>query len=101
MNDKKIENDKRNLLNELINLTRGVKAKFVGKKKVITHNDVEIYNLIACWENIINFGLKNSILNNVQELFNSSSNGSLFWSFAYQFLSIDEKKRFNSFKNVS
>lgn len=99
MNDKKIENDKRNLLNELINLTRGVKAKFVGEKKVITHNDVEIYNLIACWENIINFGLKipwyqGTISINFQER-------SLFWSFAYQFLSIDEKKRFNSFKNVS
>lgn len=101
MNDKRIENEKRNLFNELINLTRGVKAKFSGNKKVITHNDVEIHNLLICWENIINFGLKNSILSNVQELFNSSSHNSLFWTFAYQYLSNDEKKRFNGFKNVS
>lgn len=101
MNDKRIENDKRNLLNELINATREVKAKFGEHKKVISSNEVLVQNLLRAWENACFFGLKISLLSNVQELFNTSSNNPSFWPFVYQFLSNDEQKRFTNFKNVS
>lgn len=113
MNLEKIENDKRILLNDLINATREVISKFSGSKKIVTEDEEEIQNLIKCWENALKNGLKNSLLSNVQELFsnainnysniqsNKSSNGSMFWSFASRYLSPDELMRFNNFKNVS
>lgn len=107
MNQAKIENEKRILLSDLINFTKQVASKFNGSKKIVTEDEVEVANLIKCWEKLISFGLKTSILTNlrvanltnVQEIFNSS--GSQFWSFAHQFLSHDDQMRFNNFKNVS
>lgn len=96
-----IENEKRTLLSDLINATREVTSKFCGSKKIVTEQEKEVDTLIRCWEKVISCGLKSTLLNNVQELFNSSSNGSMFWNFASQLLSHDDQKRFNSFKNVS
>jgi hypothetical protein len=115
MNLAKVENEKRTLLNDLINATREVTSKFGASKKIVTENEPEIQVLIKCWENVLKNGLKTSLLStlhNVQELLSNainncsniqskSSNGSMFWSFASKFLSPDEQKRFNSFKNVS
>jgi hypothetical protein len=96
----KIENEKRKILSDLISATREISVKYNDKKKLVTENDKDILNFVNLWEIVLNFGLKVSLLNNVQELFNASSNGSMFWNFALQFLSQDEQKRFASFKNV-
>ena len=97
----RIDNEKRNLLSDLINVTREVSAKYNGCKQLVTEESVDIQNLLSLWERVLSHGLKTSIFNNVQELFNSSSNGSMFWTFAYQHLTSDEQKRFSNFKNVS
>lgn len=111
MNLVKIENDKRTLLNDLINATREVTAKFNNSKKIVTEEEVEVQKLIKSWEAVLKNGLKISLFSNVHELLSNainscsnihaSSNGSMFWTFASKFLSPDEQKRFNSFKNVS
>lgn len=111
MNLAKIDNDKRTLLNDLINATKEVTLKFGGSKKIVTEDEIEIQNLIKCWENALKNGLKTSLLSNVQEILSNAinsyshiqanSNESMFWSFASKYLSLDEQKRFNSFKNVS
>lgn len=100
----KINDEKRQLLNDLINVTREISAKYSGGKQVVTESLAEVNNLINLIEKILCFGLKsNSILGNVQELFSStsSSNGSLFWSFAQQHLTKHEQERFSNYKNVS
>lgn len=97
-------NDKRTLLNELINVTREITSKYQGEKKLVTEEKLEVEKLLNLIEKAICFGLKNqSLLGNVQELFSSSStsNGSQFWSFAYQHLSKNEQERFTNYKNVS
>lgn len=97
----RIDNEKRNLLSDLINVTREVSSKYNGCKQLVTEEFTDIQNLLSLWERVLSHGLKTSIFNNVQELFNSSSNGSMFWTFAYQHLTSDEQKRFSNFKNVS
>lgn len=99
----KIDDEKRLLLNDLINVTRGISSKFNGGKQVVTEKFEEVENLLNLLERTLCFGLKNqSLLGNVQELFSSSSNnGNLFWSFANQSLTKDEQKRFTSYTNVS
>lgn len=112
MNLVKVQNDKRSLLNDLINVTREVTDKYgAGSKKIVTEDNIEIQKLINCWENILKHGIKTTLLGNVQELLShainncsniqTDCNGSMFWSFASKFLSPDEQKRFNNFKNVS
>ena len=96
----RIDNEKRNLLSDLINATREVSSKYNGSKQLVTEEFTDIQNLLSLWERVLSHGLKTSIFNNVQELFNSSSNGSMFWTFAYQHLTSDEQKRFSNFKNV-
>ncbi|KAL7029297.1 hypothetical protein ACKWTF_006179 [Chironomus riparius] len=96
----RIDNEKRNLLSDLINATREVTSKYNGCKQLVTEEFTDIQNLLSLWERVLSHGLKTSIFNNVQELFNSSSNGSMFWTFAYQHLTNDEQKRFSSFKNL-
>lgn len=97
----KVENEKRELLSGVIQATRDVKNKFDGNKRVLSDKDTEVCYLLNLWEKIIFFGLKTTLLNNVQELFNSSSNGSTFWTFALKSLSPDEQARFSKLKNVS
>lgn len=97
----RVENEKRNLLSEIISSTREVSSKFNGCKQLVTEEFVDVQNLLCLWEKVLSFGIKTSLFNNVQELFNTSSNGSTFWTFAFQFLSPDEQKRFSNFKNVS
>lgn len=99
------DNDKRLLLNDLISVTREISEKYSGGKKVVTEEQVEVERFLNIFERILCFGLKNhSLLGNVQELFSSSSsstNGSLFWTFAYQHLTNHERQRFSTYKNVS
>lgn len=99
----KIIDEKRILLNDLINVTREISSKYSGGKQVVTEEHPEVAKLLQLIERTLCFGLKNSILGNVQELFSSSasSNGSLFWSFAQQHLTKHEQERFCSYKNVS
>lgn len=97
----RFDNEKRNILSDLINATREVSTKYNGCKQLVTEEFSDIQNLLSLWEKVLSHGLKTSLLNNVQELFNSSSNGSMFWTFAYQHLTNDEQKRFSNFKNVS
>lgn len=98
----KINDEKRLLLNELISVTREIVSKFSGGKQVMTEERAEVEKLLQLLEKFLCFGLKNSILGNVQELFSpSSSNGNLFWTFAYQHLTKHEQERFCSYKNVS
>lgn len=97
----RIENEKRTLLSDLIDATRQVSTKYNGCKQLVTEEFGDIQNLLNLWEKVLSHGLKTSLLNNVQELFNSSSNGSMFWTFAYHHLTFDEQKRFTNFKNVS
>lgn len=99
----KINDEKRLLLNDLINVTREVSSKYQGGKQMVTEEKPEVEKLLSLLEKVICFGLKNqSLLGNVQELFSSSSsNGNLFWSFAYQHLTKHEQERFTSYKNVS
>lgn len=103
--DAKINNDKRLLLNDLISVTREIAEKYSGGKKVVTEEQVEVERFLNIFERILCFGLKNhSLLGNVQELFlssSSSTNGSLFWQFAYQHLTNHERQRFSTYKNVS
>ena len=99
-----INDEKRLLLNDLINVTREISSKYKGEKMVMTEQIPEVERLLNLLERIICYGLKNqSILSNVQELFSSSSsnNGNLFWTFAYQYLTKHEQERFTSYKNVS
>lgn len=104
MSSNKINDEKRLLLNELINITRDISSKYQGEKQLVTEGKVEVEKLLNLLEKVICFGLKNqSLLGNVQELFSSSSssNGSQFWSFAFQHLTKHEQERFTSYKNVS
>lgn len=103
MNSNKINDEKRLLLNDLINVTREISTKYNGGKQLVTEERAEVEKLLILLERFLCFGLKNSILGNVQDLFSSSSssNGSLFWSFAYQHLTKHEQERFSSYKNVS
>ncbi|KAG5684764.1 hypothetical protein PVAND_013977 [Polypedilum vanderplanki] len=96
----KIDNEKRVLLSDLINATREVATKYNSCKQLVTDESVDVQNLLNLWERVLSFGLKTSLFNNVQELFNSNSNGSMFWTFAHQFLSPDDQKRFSNFKNL-
>lgn len=99
----KINDEKRLLLNDLINVTRDITSKYNGGKQVVTERHTEVEKLLNLVERTLCFGLKNhSLLGNVQELFSSSSNnGNLFWSFAYQHLTKHEQERFTSYKSVS
>ena len=93
---------KRVILNDLISVTREITSKYDGGKQVVTesHNDVD--KLLTVLEKVICFGLKNKILDNIQELFSSTSNNaSVFWSFAFHHLTKHEQERFSSYKNVS
>lgn len=103
MTSNKINDEKRLLLNDLINVTREISSKYHGGKQVVTEQHLEVEKLLNLLERALCFGLKNqSLLGNVQELFlSSSSNGNLFWSFAYQTLTKDEQKRFTGYTNVS
>lgn len=98
------DDEKRLLLNELINVTREITSKYQGEKQLVTEEKVEVEKLLNLIERAICFGLKNqSLLGNVQDLFSSSSssNGSQFWSFAHEHLTKHERERFTSYKNVS
>lgn len=99
----KINDEKRLLLNDLINVTREITSKYNGGKQMVTEQSTEVAKLLHLVEKTICFGLKNhSLLGNVQDLFSSSSNnGNLFWSFAYQHLTKHEQERFTNYKNVS
>lgn len=99
----KITDEKRALLNDLINVTREITSKYNGEKKVMTEQSPEVDKLLNLLEKAICYGLKNqSLFSNVQELFSSSSNnGGLFWTFAYQYLTKHEQERFTSYKNVN
>lgn len=99
----KVNDEKRLLLNDFINVTREITSKYNGGKQVVTDQHTEVEKLLSLVERILCFGLKNqSLLGNVQELFSSSSNnGNLFWSFAFQHLTKHEQERFTSYKNVS
>lgn len=98
----KINDEKRCLLNDLINVSREISTRYNGGKQVVTEAQPEICRLLHILEKVLCFGLKNSILGNVQELFLSqSTNGGLFWSFAYHHLTKHEQERFSSYKNVS
>jgi hypothetical protein len=96
----KVENEKRELLSDIIQATRDVRNKFDGNKRVLSDKDNEVCILINSWEKIFCFGMKTTLLNNVQELFNASNNSSIFWTFALKSLSPDEQKRFSNLKNV-
>lgn len=99
-----INDEKRLLLNDLINVTREISSKYNGEKKVMTEQVPEVEKLLNLLEKVVCNGLKNpSLLSNVQELFSSTSNNGafcLFWSFAYQYLTKHEQERFTSYKNV-
>lgn len=103
MNSNKVLDDKRSLLNDLINVTREISSKYSGGKQVVTEEHPEVERLLILIEKVLCFGLKNnSLLDNIQELFSSSSsNGSFFWNFASQHLTKHEQERFSSYKNVS
>lgn len=103
MNSNKINDDKRILLNDLINVSREITCKYNGGKQVVTEEQAEVEKLLSLLEKTLCFGLKNhSLLGNVQELFtSSSSNGSAFWSFAHNHLTKHEQERFSKFKNVN
>lgn len=96
----KINDEKRLLLNDLINVTREITSKYNGGKQVVTEAHAEVEKLLQILEKCLCYGLKNSILSNVQELFSSSSSIN-FWSFAQQHLTKHEQERFSSYKNVS
>lgn len=99
-----INDEKRLLLNEFINVSREISSLFNNDKKVMTEQITEVGLLINLLEKIICHGLKNqSILSNVLDVLStstSSNNGNLFWSFASQFLTRHEQERFSSYKNV-
>lgn len=98
----KINDEKRLLLNELINVTREIVSKYNGGKQMITEDQAEVAKLLFFIEKALCFGLKTSILGNVQEIFTSSNgNLNLFWNFASQHLTKHEQERFTSYKNVS
>lgn len=93
---------KRIILNDLISVTREITSKYNSGKQVVTETHQDVDKLLNILEKVICFGLKNKILDNIQELFSSSSNnGNVFWSFAYQHLTKHEQERFSSYKNVS
>lgn len=98
MSSDKITDDKRAILNDLINSVKEVTVKYSGAKQLITANDAGVEKLLISLENTILYGLKSSFLDNL--LF-TNSNGSAFWNFAAQHLTKDEQKRFASYKNVS
>lgn len=98
----KINDEKRLLLNELINVTREIVSKFNGGKQMITEDQAEVAKLLQLLEKSLCFGMKTSLLGNVQEIFTSSNgNLNLFWNFASQHLTKHEQERFTSYKNVS
>jgi hypothetical protein len=96
--------EKRILLNDLINTTREITSKYSNGKHILTEKHGEVEKLLNLLEKALCFGLKNpSLLDNLQELFTSSSsgNGSVFWNFAFQHLTKHDQERFLSYKNVS
>lgn len=101
----KINDGKRDLLNELISAVRVVSSSFAGGKQVVTEDHQDVEKLLNTWEKVLCFGIKgpSTLLGNVQELFSSSTsgNGSQFWAFAVQQLTKHEQERFSNFKNVS
>ncbi|CRL04720.1 CLUMA_CG017780, isoform A [Clunio marinus] len=98
----KINDEKRLILSELINVTREISSKYNGGKQVVTEEHPEVERLLQLLEKTLCYGLKSSILENVQELFllSSAPNGNLFWSFASQHLTKHELERFSSYKNL-
>lgn len=108
MNNTKLNDEKRILLSDLISVAREISSKYSGGKQMVTESQAEVEKLLSLLERFLCFGLRqsnsrgNSLLGNVQELFSSSSsNGNLFWSFAFQHLTKHEQERFSSYKNVS
>lgn len=95
MNQKSNENEKRTLLNDLINVTREIASKYNNEKQVMTESQPEVEKLLHLLEKVVCFGLKNSSL---FELFTSSVT---FWTFAQHHLTKHEQERFSSYKNVS
>lgn len=99
--EKQKEDDKRVLLNDLINITKEVTSKYGKDRQLVSGDKPEIEKLLSLIEEIVLFGLKsNSFFDNLQELFTSSNSGNTFWNFAYQNLAKDEQKRFSGLKNV-
>lgn len=55
----KINDEKRVLLNDLINIVKEVTSKYSGEKQLVTDRDPEVEKLLICLENAILFGLVN------------------------------------------
>lgn len=96
----KVNDEKRAILNDLINKVKVVMLKHGGEKQLVTDEDADVEKLLISLESVFVFGLKNSFLDNILQFTSNSNNGSAFWNFAYQHLSADEQKRFSSYKNV-